>query len=130
LTKRPERLAELAPKLDFSDNIWVGVSVEHADYLDRVDLLRGVTASVRFISCEPLLGSLDGLNLEGIGWVIAGGESGPGARPMAEQWVTELRDACITEEVPFFYKQSGAVRGKGGCMLEDQEWKQYPNRVA
>lgn len=126
LTKRPERLAELAPQLEFTDNIWVGVTVEHADYVERVDLLRAVPAAVRFLSCEPLLDSLTDIDLEGIDWVIVGGESGPGARPIDEQWIRELRDKCRAEGVAFFFKQRGGVRDKGGCRLDGQQHKEWP----
>lgn len=126
LTKRPERLAKLAPQLEFTDNIWVGATVEHADYVERVDLLRTVPAAVRFLSCEPLLGSLTNLDLEGIDWVIVGGESGPGARPIDEQWVRELRDKCEAEGPAFFFKQHGGVRDKGGCLLDGKRHKEWP----
>lgn len=107
LTKRSERLAELAPSLPWPSNVWMGVSVENQRFTSRIDDLREVPATVRFLSCEPLLGSLE-LDLEGIHWVIAGGESGPGARAMAPDWVRGVRDQCASAEVPFFFKQWGA----------------------
>jgi len=107
LTKRSKRLAELAPALPWPSNVWMGVSVENQRFTSRVDDLRRVRAAVRFLSCEPLLGPLD-LDLREIHWVIAGGESGPGARAMAPDWVRRVRDQCITADVPFFFKQWGA----------------------
>ena len=114
LTKRAERLAEVAVELPWPAHIWMGVSVENADYLSRVDCLRRVPARVRFLSCEPLLGPLDGLDLNGIGWVIAGGESGPGCRPMDADWARPIRDLCARERVPFFLKQLGGFPNKRG----------------
>ena len=107
LTKRSERLAEFAPSLPWPENVWMGVSVENQRFAHRVDDLRRVPAEVRFLSCEPLLGALD-LDLSGIHWVIAGGESGPGPRPMAAEWVRGVRDQCTEAIVPFFFKQWGA----------------------
>ena len=107
LTKRSERLADIAASLSWPSNVWMGVSVENQRWTTRVDDLRRVPAAVRFLSCEPLLGPLD-LNLNGIHWVIAGGESGPGARPMRPEWVRSLRDQCAEADVPFFFKQWGA----------------------
>ena len=107
LTKRSERLAELAHSLPWPSNVWMGVSVENQRFTSRIDDLREVPATVRFLSCEPLLGSLE-LNLEGIHWVIAGGESGPGARAMDPEWIRGVRDQCADAEVPFFFKQWGA----------------------
>ncbi len=107
LTKRSKRLAQIADKLEWSPNIWMGVSVEADNYAFRVDHLRKVDAAVRFISAEPLLGPLPSLNLAGIHWVIAGGESGKRARPMHPAWARQLRNACDRAEVPFFFKQWG-----------------------
>ncbi|WP_345368320.1 phage Gp37/Gp68 family protein [Saccharopolyspora cebuensis] len=107
LTKRARRMKRLAPGLRWPDNLWVGTSVEDDAVLDRIDDLRAVPAAVRFLSCEPLLGPLPELDLTGIGWVIAGGESGPGARPMSAEWVQDLRDQCQRAGVPFFFKQWG-----------------------
>ena len=114
LTKRAQRLRRLAEGLEFPPNVWIGVSVENADHLDRVDDLRQVPAAVRFLSCEPLLGPLDDLDLNGIHWVIAGGESGPRHRPMDPQWVLDIRDKCQTAGVPFFFKQWGGRTPKAG----------------
>lgn len=127
LTKRASRLPRLADRLDWPANLWMGVSVESSDHLDRVDDLRQVPASVRFLSCEPLLGPLDGLDLAGIGWVITGGESGPDARPVDAGWVRHIRDACIRSEVPFFHKQWGGRTPKAnGRELDGRTWSEYP----
>ncbi|GGO30150.1 hypothetical protein GCM10010116_60410 [Microbispora rosea subsp. aerata] len=127
LTKRSTRLRKLADKLDWPSNLWMGVSVENQKALYRVDDLREVPARVRFLSCEPLLGPLTGLDLTGIGWVIAGGESGPGHRPLDSSWVVEIRDACIRNEVPFFFKQWGGRTPKqGGRYLEGRRWDEMP----
>lgn len=110
LTKRSARLKELAPELVWPSNVWMGVSVENKSVLRRIDHLRSIPASVRFLSCEPLIGPLDGLNLKGIQWVIVGGESGPGARPMQREWVQAIRHQCRLLQIPFFFKQWGGVR--------------------
>lgn len=110
LTKRSARLRELAPKLEWTANIWMGVSVENERVLHRIEDLRTVPAKVRFLSCEPLLGPLPNLPLEGIHWVIVGGESGPRARPMEADWVRQIRDQCERNGVAFFFKQWGGVR--------------------
>lgn len=126
LTKRAERLAKLAPELGFADNIWAGVTVESMEYVERLDCLRKVPATKRFVSCEPLVGPVLGIDLTDIDWVIVGGESGPGARPMDEEWARYLRDYCESIDVPFFYKQKGAKSGHGTCLLDGREWKQTP----
>jgi protein gp37 len=129
LTKRPHRLARIASKLTFPDNVWIGTSVENADVFDRIDSLRAVPAAVRFLSCEPLLGSLRGIDLDGIGWVIAGGESGPNHRPVQPEWVIELRDACEKLTVPFFFKQWGGRTPKaGGRVLDGRVHDAMPAR--
>jgi protein gp37 len=110
LTKRSERLAQLAPQLPWPSNVWMGVSVEDARVLDRVADLRSVPAAVRFLSLEPLIGPLDELSLDGIHWVIVGGESGPKARPLRKEWVTSIFRQCRAARVPFFFKQWGGVR--------------------
>ena len=112
LTKRSNRLRDLSAELPWSDNIWAGVSVENRNCVYRLDDLRGIPAAVRFVSMEPLLGSLGCLNLNQIDWVIVGGESGPRARPVDGDWVREIRDQCETAEVPFFFKQWGGTRKK------------------
>lgn len=128
LTKRPERAARLAAELPWAENIWLGTSVENMEVARRVDALRGIQeASVRFISAEPLLGPLDELSLDGIHWVIGGGESGRGYRRVDPLWATGLRDLCQREGVAFFWKQWGGFTPKaGGRLLEGEEWSQYP----
>jgi protein gp37 len=131
LTKRSLRLRRLCDALDWPENIWMGVSVENRDQLKRLDDLRRTPARVKFLSAEPLLGSLvggdHGLNLASIDWVITGGESGPGARQCSPQWVREIRDACISEGVPFFHKQWGGRTPKaGGRTLDGRLWDQMP----
>lgn len=119
LTKRSQRLRQLAPTLEWPANVWMGVSVETDRYRFRIDHLRDAPASVRFLSLEPLLGPLPSLDLEGIHWVIVGGESGPNARPMSPEWVREIRDQCSEAGVPFFFKQWGGRTPKaGGRTLE------------
>ena len=110
LTKRSERLAELAPQLPWPNNVWMGVSVEDARVIHRVADLQSVPAAVRFLSLEPLIGPLDALPLEGIHWAIVGGESGPRARPLRKEWVTSIFRQCRAARVPFFFKQWGGVR--------------------
>jgi protein gp37 len=112
LTKRPDRMADITAGLPVLKNVWLGTSVESADYLDRVDDLRKVRAVVRFISFEPLLGSVEAADLTGIHWAIVGGESGPRARPMHEEWVGEIEAACLKARAKFFFKQWGGVRKK------------------
>jgi protein gp37 len=130
LTKRSTRMRRLASKLDWPQNLWMGVSVENAGVLYRVDDLRQVPAAVRFLSCEPLIGPLSGLDLRGVGWVIAGGESGPRHRPMDPGWVEEIRDLCVAGDVPFFFKQWGGRTPKaGGRELEGRLWDQMPELV-
>lgn len=114
LTKRSKRLADVGQRLDWPSNLWMGVSVESTKYRFRLDHLRKVDAAVRFVSAEPLLGPLENLDLDGIHWLIAGGESGAGARPMDEVWVVNLRDQCATASVPFFFKQWGGRTPKAG----------------
>lgn len=127
LTKRHERLAELAVELPWPENVWVGVSIENRRWLERADYLRRVPAAVRFISAEPLLGPLDDLDLHGIDWLIAGGESGHRHRPVKADWVRDLRDHCQAEDVAFFLKQWGGRTPKaGGRLLDDVEWSEMP----
>jgi protein gp37 len=127
LTKRSVRLRELADRLPWSRNIWMGVSVEDSRVIERIDDLRRVPASVRFLSCEPLLGPLDDLNLEGIAWVIVGGESGPGARPMMREWVSSILQQCRRWNVPFFFKQWGGVRKcRSGRELNGRTYDELP----
>ena len=128
LTKRSERLSQLGGSLPWQGNIWQGVSIESMEVAHRADDLRKVPCDVRFLSLEPLLGPLDGLDLSGIQWVIVGGESGPHARPMKEEWVVSLRDRCLREGVPFFFKQWGGVRKHStGRKLGNRTWDQFPS---
>jgi protein gp37 len=127
LTKRHERLAELAPELPWPENVWMGVTIENRRFVRRADYLRQVPATVRFISAEPLLGPLEGLDLDGIDWLIAGGESGPKHRPVKVEWLRELRDRCEHEGVAYFFKQWGGRRPKsGGRELDGRTWDQMP----
>jgi protein gp37 len=127
LTKRAERAEELSSLLTWPKHIWLGVSVENADYTYRIDHLRRTPAVVKFLSLEPLLGPLDDLDLSGMDWAIAGGESGPKARPMLIEWVRSIRDQCVAAKVAFHFKQWGGVNKKRtGRMLDGQTWDQLP----
>lgn len=127
LTKRHERLAELAPRLTWHPNVWMGVSIENRRFVHRADLLREVDAAVRFISAEPLLGPLEGLDLKGIDWLIAGGESGQRHRRCDPAWVDDLRKRCADEGVAFFFKQWGGRTSKaGGRLLDGQTYDAMP----
>jgi protein gp37 len=130
LTKRAERLEELSEKLAWAPHIWMGVSVENKDYLWRIDHLRRTKAHIKFLSIEPLLGPLGSINLRGIDWVIVGGESGPGARPMTADWVNDIKDQCVRAGVAFFFKQWGGVQKKRhGRELEGRTWDGMPELV-
>lgn len=130
LTKRARRLRQLSERIDWPANVWVGTSVESAKEMHRVDDLRQVNAAVRFLSLEPLLGPLPGLDLTTIGWVIVGGESGPGARPIDPDWVRELRDLAVNASVPYFFKQWGGRTPKaGGRELDGRTWDEMPQRT-
>lgn len=127
LTKRPERVLSLDPLLAWAPNIWMGASVENANYTDRIDLLRLTSAFTKFLSLEPLLGPLPGLNLSGIHWVIVGGESGPRARTMQRAWVVNLRRQCRTAKVAFFFKQWGGVnKHRTGRLLDGRSYDEMP----
>lgn len=127
LTKRSERLAKMASNIDWPQNVWMGVSVENADYTFRIDHLRQTEAHIKFLSLEPLLGPLSNLNLDNIDWVIVGGESGPGARPIHKGWVIDIRDQCLNVNVPFFFKQWGGVQKKRtGRELDGAIWDEMP----
>ena len=129
--RRAQRLGRFAGELDWPSNLWMGVSVETRRYAFRIDHLRKVPAAVRFMSTEPLLGPLGELDLGGIGWVIAGGESGVNARPMELDWVTEVRDACVSVGVALFFKQWGGRTPKaGGRELERELWDELPVEAA
>jgi protein gp37 len=127
LTKRSERLRELSPRLTWPDNVWMGVTVESSDYVCRIDHLRQTGAAVKFISFEPLLSPIPNIDLTDIDWVILGGESGPGARPMPREWVIDIRDQCLAAQVPFFFKQWGGVNKKAkGRLLDKRTWDEAP----
>jgi protein gp37 len=127
LTKRADRLRELSPALSWPSNVWMGVSVENNDVVDRIDHLRASGAAVKFLSLEPLLGPLPRLKLGGIDWVIVGGESGPGARPMDEEWVIDIRNRCADAGVAFFFKQWGGVRKSAtGRTLQGRTYDEMP----
>lgn len=131
LTKRAERLAQLNDALEWAPNIWMGVTVERQDFLYRLDCLRSAGAHLKFVSFEPLLGPIGALDLGGIDWVIVGGESGPGARPVEAQWVRDIRDRCQDESVPFFFKQWGGVfRRRAGRLLDGRTWDELPDITA
>lgn len=131
LTKRSDRLLELSPELPWMPNIWMGVSVENQDYTFRIDHLRETGARIKFLSLEPLLGPLSHLNLEGINWVIVGGESGPGARPMLKSWVVDIHKRCQKAKAPFFFKQwGGRNKKKTGRELEGRTWDEMPMALA
>lgn len=128
LTKRADRLEEVARYLTWTPNIWMGVSVENNDYTWRIDHLRRVPAAVRFLSIEPLIGPIKKMSLKGIHWVIAGGESGPGAREMQAEWVRGIRDQCIRAGVAFHFKQWGGVnKKKTGRLLDGRTWDELPD---
>jgi len=127
LTKRSSRLRGLGREIPWADHIWMGVSVESDAYLNRIEDLQQSSAKVKFLSLEPLLGPISSLTLDGIDWVIVGGESGPKARPMDSSWVAEIRDQCLKSNVPFFFKQWGGVnKKKAGRILDGKTWSQMP----
>lgn len=130
LTKRSERLAQIASRLAWPANVWMGVSVESEDYTYRIDDLSGIPAAVRFLSVEPLLGPINRLSLRNIDWVIVGGESGPHARPVDPNWVRSIRNDCVTEGVPFFFKQWGGTRkSRTGRVLDGRTWDELPRPI-
>lgn len=130
LTKRSERLREFNKELDWKAHIWMGVSVENEKVIHRIDDLRDTDAHIKFLSIEPLLGSLPKLDLTGIDWVIVGGESGPKSRPMEEKWVLEIKEQCHEQNVPFFFKQWGGVRKhKTGRTLLGKTWDEMPQKA-
>ncbi len=131
LTKRADRLEEIAPFLEWTPNIWMGVSVESQDYVSRIDCLRRTEAQTKFLSLEPLIGPLSNLDLTGIDWAIVGGESGFKARPMPADWVTSIKDQCIESNVAFFFKQWGGVQKKrNGRILDGRTWDEMPRHLA
>jgi len=130
LTKRPERIKEIEKRVAWSDNIWMGVTVESRGYIYRINHLRACKARIKFISFEPLLGEVSNVDLNGIDWVIAGGESGPGARELKEQWVIQLKDICVAQHIPFFFKQWGGVHKKAkGRLLQGRLWDELPTPI-
>ena len=130
LTKRPEQALKMAVELPWPTNLWMGVSVENSDYLHRVDTLRQIPARTRFLSLEPLIGAIPNVDLSGIDWVIVGGESGPGARKIEEDWVRSIRDQCEESGVRFFFKQWGGTNKKrSGRMLDNRTWDDFPLTV-
>lgn len=127
LTKRADRLVELAPELNWTENIWMGVTVENDKNLERIEMLKKTPAKLKFLSLEPLLSSLSKANFEGIDWVIVGGESGPGARPIEEKWVLEIQKKCKSDSIPFFFKQWGGVnKKKAGKLLQGKICQEMP----
>ena len=128
LTKRSTRLQDLSPILTWPHNVWLGVSVENADYIYRIQQLKETGARVKFVSFEPLLGLIPSIDLDGIDWVIVGGESGPQARPMDRFWVEAIRDQCLAADVPFFFKQwGGRSKKRTGRLLDGRTWDQMPS---
>jgi protein gp37 len=129
LTKRADRLGDIGRRLDWPPNVWMGVTVENAHYLGRIDQLRRIPARFKFVSFEPLLGSLGRMSLAGVDWAIVGGESGPGARSLERAWAIEIRDQCVAAGVPFFFKQWGGVnKKKAGRLLDGRVWNQIPGK--
>lgn len=129
LTKRPKRLQEMEKLglLNWSPNIWMGVTVENNNYIDRINELRNTKANIKFLSCEPLLGSLKNINIENIDWVIVGGESGPKSREMKKEWVMEIKELCEEKGVAFFFKQWGGTnKKKSGRLLDGKTYDYYP----
>jgi protein gp37 len=127
LTKRSENLRKLNQIISWPDNVWMGVTVESSDYLFRIEDLRNTAAKIKFISFEPLLGRIRKVDLQGIDWVIVGGESGPKARPMSSSWVEEIRDQCLKVKTPFFFKQWGGFnKKKNGRILNGRRWDEMP----
>ena len=130
LTKRSGRLLELNQEIDWPTNVWIGVSVENQDYVFRIDHLRQTNAHLKFLSLEPLLGPLPNLDLCGVDWVIVGGESGVGARPIKKEWVMDIRNQCLAVGIPFFFKQWGGFRKKStGRVLEGRTWDDMPRQI-
>jgi protein gp37 len=129
LTKRADVLLKYSSELNWTKNIWIGVTVENQDNIFKVDFLRKVKANVKFLSIEPLIGKIENLNLKKIDWVIVGGESGPGARPMKEEWVISIKEQCLRQNTHFFFKQWGGVnKKKNGRLLDGQTWDEMPLR--
>ena len=131
LTKRPDRLIDLSPKITWTPNIWMGVTVENSRALERVEKLKRCGARIKFVSAEPLLESISHIDLYGIDWLIVGGESGAGCRPLKKEWVVELRDIAKKSNTPFFFKQWGGFHhSQAGSELDGVEYKEYPRKIA
>ena len=129
LTKRSQRLKEMSSKIDWPQNVWIGVSVENEDYKYRIDDLRLIPAIVRFISFEPLIGPITSTDFSNIDWIIVGGESGPHSRPMNKEWVVQLKENCFLQNIPFFFKQWGGTnKKKTGRVFEGQTWDEMPDK--
>jgi protein gp37 len=130
LTKRAERLSEITSFVDWPENVWMGVSVENAQCAHRIDRLKLTGAFIKFLSIEPMLGPIPNINLTGIDWVIVGGESGPGARPIRREWVIDVRNQCVDAGIPFFFKQWGGTnKKKTGKLLDGKVWNQMPASI-
>ncbi|MCM0759088.1 phage Gp37/Gp68 family protein [Sporomusa sphaeroides DSM 2875] len=128
LTKRTKRLVEIAPYLKWTPNIWQGATIENSSVVDRLFDLKQIPANIKFLSLEPLIGPLNDLDLDGIQWVIVGGESGAYARPIMAEWIYEIRDHCVRQKVPFFFKQWGGFnKKKNGRLLEGRTWDEMPD---
>lgn len=131
LTKRSDRLAQISGKLNWTKNIWMGVTIENSNVLYRIDELKSTNAYLKFISCEPLIGPISSLNLDGIDWVIVGGESGRSPRPMEKGWVLEIQKACCYYQIPFFFKQwGGRSKKKSGRLLNGKTYNETPLNIA
>ncbi|NUU96718.1 DUF5131 family protein [Marinitoga sp. 1138] len=127
LTKRSERLLEISKKVKWTDNIWAGVTVEHEKYLYRLDHLKKIPAKIKFVSMEPLLSDMPYIDFDGIDWVVVGGESGPGARPIEPNWVRNIRNMCLEQDIHFFFKQWGGFnKKKNGRILDGRTWDDMP----
>ncbi|MFH2026699.1 MAG: phage Gp37/Gp68 family protein [bacterium] len=128
LTKRPKRLVQLSHKLNWTDNIWMGVTVENDKFVSRIDDLRKTDAKIKWLSLEPLLGPIENLQLKNIDWVVVGGESGPGARPIKEEWILDIKNQCNTQKAAFFFKQWGGIhKKKAGRILRGQTYSEMPS---
>lgn len=128
LTKRSSRMLELSKSLPWPENVWMGVTIESGKYLYRAENLKKTPAAVKFLSIEPMIGPVNNINLNGIDWVITGGESGPGARAINEEWVLAVRDECVSSSTPFFFKQwGGRNKKKAGRILQGKTWEQFPS---
>lgn len=127
LTKRSERLAEIESDLSWPENVWLGVTVERSDYQYRIHHLQQTSANLKWLSIEPLLGAMPSLDMDGIGWVVVGGEAGNSPRPMEADWVRDLRDQCVSKGIPFFFKQwGGRSKKRSGRLLDGRTWNQFP----